>query len=127
MFVCSTRQSVSKLLTKFPLNDNTLSDLSFINPTNRAKDTPRGIIRLCKRLMTDKPEEIGTVVAEYRAFSVAADDQLPSYDSKADNALETFWSAMSQQKTVASHLELTSCYSYFNLARLAKILLVFKC
>ena len=43
---------VSKLLAKFPHKDNTLSDLSFIDPNNRAKSNPRGIIRLCNRFMT---------------------------------------------------------------------------
>ena len=74
--------------------------------------------------MTDKPEEIDVVVEEYRAFCVAEDDQLPLYDSKADNALEHFWSAMSEQKTVSGDLELPCSYSYLTLARLAKILLV---
>jgi hypothetical protein len=74
--------------------------------------------------MTDKSEEIDTVVGEYRAFCVAPNDQLPLYDSKADNALDKFWSAMSVQKTVTGDLELPSTFAYSNLARLAKILLV---
>ena len=63
------------LLAKFQLIKSTLSDLSFINPNNHAKSTPRGIIRLCNRFMTDKPEEIDTVIKECRVLCVAADDQ----------------------------------------------------
>ena len=74
--------------------------------------------------MADKPEDIDTVVEEYRAFCVAADNQLPSCDPKADNALEIFWSAMSEKETVAGDLEFSSSFAYYNLARLAKILLV---
>ena len=74
--------------------------------------------------MTDKSEEIDTVVEEYRAFCVAPDHQLPSYDSKADNGIDNFWSAMAMQKAVTSDLELPSSFTYSNLARLVKILLV---
>ena len=70
------------------------------------------------------PEEIDAVVEEYHAFCVAPDGQLPFYDSKADNTLDKFWSAMSVQKTVACDTELKSSFAYANLARLAKILLV---
>ena len=115
---------VSKLLAKFLHKDKTLSDLSFIDPNNPAKSNPRGIIRLCNRFMTDVPEEIDAVVEEYRAFCVAPDDQLPFYHSKADNALDKFWSAISVQKTVACDTELKSSFAYANLAHLAKILLV---
>ena len=72
--------------------------------------------------MTNKCEEIDNVLEEYRAFHVAPNDQLPVYDSKADNALDKFWSAMSVQKTVVADLELPSSFAYSNLARLAKIL-----
>ena len=72
---------VAKLVAKFPLKDKTFSDLSFIDPKNRARSMPRGIIRLCNRFMTDVPEEIDAVVEEYRAFCVAPDGQLPLYDS----------------------------------------------
>lgn len=61
--------------------------MSIINPNNRAKSTPRGIICLCNHFITDKPKEIDTAVEEYCAFCVAADDKLPSYDSTADNSL----------------------------------------
>lgn len=74
--------------------------------------------------MTDKSDEIDTVLGEYRAFCVAPDGQLPLYDSKADNALDKFWSAMSVQKTVAGDLELPSSFAYSNLAWLAKTLLM---
>ena len=115
---------VSKLLAKFPHKDKTLSDLSFINPDHRINSTPQGIIRLCNRFMTNKSEEIDAVLEEYRAFRVAPNDQLPVYDSKVDNALDKFWSAMSVQKTVAADLELPNSFAYSNLAHLAKILLV---
>ena len=114
----------SKMLAKFPHGDKTLSDLSFINPRNRAKSTPQGIVQLCNRFMTTNSEQIDAVVGEYRAFCVAPDHQLPSYDPKSANGLDHFWSAMSSQKTVASNLELPSSFAYSNLARLAKILLV---
>ena len=123
VFVCSMRQSFLNYWPSSHLK-TTLSDLSFINPNNCTKSTPRGIIRLCNRFMTDKPEEIDTVVEEYRAFCVSADNQLPSYVAKADNALEKFWSAMSEKETVAGDLELPNSYAYYNLVSLAKILLV---
>ena len=40
--------------------------------------------------MTDNSEEIDAVVEEYRAFCVAPDHQLPSYDTKADDGLDKF-------------------------------------
>ena len=108
------------MLAKFPHGDKTLSDLSFIDPRNRAKSTPQGIVRF----MTTNSEQIDAVVGEYRDFCVAPDHQLPSYDPKSANGLDHFWSAMSSQKTVASNLELPISFAYSNLARLAKILLV---
>ena len=44
--------------------------------------------------------------------------------TKADAALDKFWSAISVQKAVAADLELPSSFAYSSLARLAKILLV---
>ena len=66
---------VSKMLAKFLHGDKTLSDLSFIDPRNRAKSTPQGIVQLCNRFMTTNSEQIDAVVGEYCAFRVAPDHQ----------------------------------------------------
>ena len=106
----------------WPNGDKTLSDLSFIDPAIEQKVR---IVQLCNRFMTTN-SQIDAVVGEYRAFCVAPDHQLPSYDPKSPNGLDHFWSAMSSQKTVASDLELPSSFTYSNLVCLAKILLVLR-
>ena len=52
VFVCSTRQ----LFNCWP-NSHSKTRLSVTYHKNRAKSTPRSIIRLCNRFMTDKSEK----------------------------------------------------------------------
>ena len=115
--VCMLYETVvSKLLAKFPHKEKTLSDPSFINPDHRVSSTSQGIIHVCNCFMTNKSEKLDTGLEECCAFRVAPNDQLPVYDSKADNALDKVWSAMSVQKTVAADFELPSSFVYSNLA-----------
>ena len=121
--------AVSKMLQKFPHHDKTLSDLSFLDPNNRSKCVPQAIVRLCRRFLTDNSEDIDAVSEEFRAFLVAPNERLPSYDSAAENALDRFWSEMEKQKTITTcgltdDVDPTSSLAYSNLARLAKVVLV---
>ena len=114
------------MLQKFPHHDKTLSDLSFLDPNNRSKCVPQAIARLCRRFLTDNSEDIDAILEEFRAFRVAPNERLPSYDPTAE---DHFWSEMEKQKTITTcaltdDVDPTSSLAYSNLARLAKVVLV---
>ncbi len=111
---------VSKMLAKFPLKDKTISDLSLLDPRCRVKVSSSSVVRLAKRFLTDDPDEIDAIVAEFLVFQVAPDHQLPSSDHTADAAIDHFWSMVAKQKAIGDLLSLA--YPY--LSELARILLV---
>ena len=112
--------TVTKMLAKFPHKDKTISDLSFLNPRNRVKTSSASIARLARRFLTEDPDEIDGIVAEFLSFQVAPDHQLPSFDHTADVAIDHFWSQMARQKAIGD----LSSLAYPTLSELAKTLLV---
>lgn len=68
---CFYETAVFKMLTKFPLKDKTVSDLSFLDPRNRATTSSQAIVCLSKRFMTEDPNVIDNIVCEFLAFQVA--------------------------------------------------------
>lgn len=112
--------AVSKLLAKFPLKEKTIRDLSFLDPRSRVKTSSASIVRLTKRFLTNNPDEIDAIVAEFLSFQVAPDSQLPSFDPKTDAAIDHFWSLMGKKTAIGD----LSSLAYSNLSELAKTLLV---
>ena len=112
--------TVTKMLAKFPHKDKTISDLSFLNSRNRVKTSSASIARLARRFLTEDPDEIDGIVAEFLSFQVAPDHQLPSFDHTADAAIDHFWSQMARQKAIGD----LSSLAYPTLSELAKTLLV---
>ena len=73
-------RSVSKIIDKFPFNNNTIKQLAFLDPRNRDKTSNNGIIQLASRFITFSPDEKDTLSLEFRDYRASASDQLPAFD-----------------------------------------------
>ena len=82
--------SVSKIINKFPFNNNTIKQLAFLDPRNRDKTSINGIIQLASRFITFSPDEMDTLSLEFRDYRASALDQLPAFDLKEVEQLITF-------------------------------------
>ena len=71
---------VSKIIDKFPFNNNTIKQLAFLDPRNRDKTSSNGIIQLASRFITFSPDEKDTLSLEFRDYRASASDQLPAFD-----------------------------------------------
>ena len=111
--------SVRKILDKFPFEDDTIKELSFLDPRYRTKCTVNGMIHLSTRFTTFSTDEIDTLIAEFQEYRIASDQQFPSFDYKEYAAVDHFWAAIAMAEVC--HLE---TFQYSMLSRLAKILLV---
>ena len=93
--------ALSKLLAKFPLKEKTISDLSFLDSRSRIiKTSSASIVCLAKRFLTDNPDEIDAIVADFLSFQVAPHSPLPSFDINIDAGINHFWSLMGKQTAI---------------------------
>ena len=112
--------AVSKILAKFPFADDTLKDLAFLDPRNREKTTSSGLIALANRFTEFTTDEIDDLVTEFRDYRVALDIELPEVSADVSAALDHFWAAVAEVRSVTD----SETCRFGTLARLAKILLV---
>ena len=49
------------MIEKFPFNDNTIQDLTFLDPRNRDKTSLNGFVRLANRFVSYSTDELDTL------------------------------------------------------------------
>ena len=112
--------SVSKMITKFPFNNETIGQLAFLDPRNRNKTSINGIIQLASRFTSFSPDEMDSLCLEFRDYRASAWDQLPSFDPKEVRAIDHFWAAMAKVHSIMN----SELCRFSVLAKLAQVLLV---
>ena len=88
--------SVSKILNKFPFKDDTIRELSFLDPRYRTKCTVNGIMHLSTRFTSFSTDEIDTLITEFQEYRIASDQQFPTFNYKECAAVDHFWAAMAE-------------------------------
>ena len=88
--------SVSKILNKFPFKDDTIRELSFLDPRYRTKCTVNGIMHLSTRFTSFSTDEIDTLITEFQEYRIASDQQLSTFNYKECAAVDHFWAAMAE-------------------------------
>ena len=111
------QNTVAKILSKFPFKDQTLDDLSILDPCKRLQITPPSVLRLCQRFEKRTPQELDDILWELNDYRVMPENQLPIYE---DGDLDQFWFSMGQMQKPGD----TSLKRFGNLAGLCKTLLV---
>ena len=83
---CET--SVSKILAKFPFNDNTLKKLQFLDPRKRFNMATADVLDLAGQFTSYTDDDIDSLTMDYRSCT---DDELPHFDHHSDAAIDHFW------------------------------------
>ncbi len=112
--------SVSKMLAKFPFSDNTLKELSFLDPRNRDKCSRVDVLQLASRFTSFNVDEMDDLTLEFSDYRAARGDSLPEFDHHKVAAIDRFWAAMSHLKAVAD----SDTLRFGTLSKLAKVVLV---
>ena len=116
------KNTVAKILAKFPFNDQTLQDMKVLDPRRRTEVATASVIRLSNRFnkCVTMPEEMDDIVSEFNDYRVMPERQLPPVNCDEDGALDHFWFSMSRILKPGD----TSQKRFSKLAQLCKILLV---
>lgn len=108
------------MIEKFPFNDTIIQPLAFLDPRNRGKTSPAGIIQLANRFTSLSPDEMDTLGMEFYDYRASPLDHLPTFDGKEAGAVDQFWAAMGKVKSVIN----SDVLRFGVLAQFAQILLV---
>ena len=82
--------SVSKILAKFPFNDNTFKKLQFLDPRNRFTMATADVLDLAGKFTSYTEDDIDSLTMEYLDYRSCTDYELPHFDHHSDAAIDHF-------------------------------------
>ena len=111
---------VSKMIDKYPFNNEMIQQLAFLDPRNKDKTSFTGIVHLANQFASFSPDEMDTLGMEFRDYRASTLDQLPAFCENDEGAVDHFWKDMASVTSVMN----SEVYQFGKLSKFSHILLV---
>ena len=95
-FYATVQSFMKRVLDKFPFQDNTIEELSLLDPRNRLH-LSSSALHISNKFVLDEHElDLDSLSLEFRDFKAYSNTQLPLFDPVAPDAIDHFRACMDE-------------------------------